>query len=171
MQRHLLMLTALAIGFAGSAFAADLPTDKPPEEKPKSRCYASLMDWLNTSAKDCPLTYGGITLYGTIDVGVGYNTAGIPFGAYYAQGVFYGIQRASQDGRWNWAQNGQSQSVLGVKMEEPLGGDWLLIGAAEFGFNIARTSKSRSQKCKDAKERQQSHSGIGLRALLTGGDA
>ena len=43
-----------------------LPTTKAPEEKPKPNCCASIWDWLNASASDCPLSAYGITLYGTL---------------------------------------------------------------------------------------------------------
>jgi hypothetical protein len=59
----------------------------------------------------------------------------VPFGNSYNSGVYYGIQRTSRGGRWSWSPNALSPSTFGLKMEEPLVGDWLLIGAAEFGFN------------------------------------
>jgi predicted porin len=121
---------------AGGAEAADLPqTHAPQESTAKTNCFASLWNWLNASSSDCPLTYAGFTLYGTLDVGYGYDTAGVAFGKWYDKGVFYTIQKASVGGRWSWSPNGLSASTIGVKMEEPLGGDWLLIGAAELNFN------------------------------------
>src|SRR5271168_581225 len=133
MQRLAIVLL-IAAGVVGYAHAADLATDKPPE-KPKPKCFASVMDWLNTSASECPMTYAGFTVYGTIDVGYGYNTAGIPIGQYNDKGLYYGIQKNSNAARWSWAPNAASASTVGVKMEEPLGGDWLLIGAAELAYN------------------------------------
>ena len=119
-----------------SAQAADLPTAKAVEPTNAApNCFGSLWDWLSTSISDCPLSYAGFTLYGTLDVGYGYDTAGVPFGNSYISGVYYGIQKTSRGGRWSWSPNALSPSTLGLKMEEPLAGDWLLIGAAEFGFN------------------------------------
>ena len=134
MNRFAIELLAAAC-LAGSAQAADLSTDKAPVEKPKPKCFASVMDWLNTSARECPMNYAGFTLYGTIDVGYGYNAAGLPMGKYNDKGLYYGIQKPSNDPRWAWAPSAGAASTLGVKMEEPLGGDWLLIGAAEFAYN------------------------------------
>ena len=57
MQRLAIVLL-IAAGVVGYAHAADLATDKPPE-KPKPKCFASAMDWLNTSASECPMTYAG----------------------------------------------------------------------------------------------------------------
>ncbi len=90
---------------------------------------------MNASISSCPLTYAGFTLYGTLDVGYGYDTAGVAFGKWYDKGVFYTIQKTSVGARWSWSPDALSASTLGVKMEEPLAGDWLLIGAAELAFN------------------------------------
>jgi hypothetical protein len=47
-------IALLAAGMASFAHAADLPTTTAPE-KPKPNCWASVWDWLNTSAADCPI--------------------------------------------------------------------------------------------------------------------
>ena len=135
MERFGIVLVA-ALGLASLADAADLPTAKAPEQpKPPPNCWGSLWDVLNTSYSDCPLTYAGITFYGTLDVGAGYNTAGSQFGPSYEKGVFYEIKKPSQGSRWSWFPNAQSTSVVGVKMEEQIYQDWLLIGAIELGYN------------------------------------
>ena len=59
------------------AHAADLSSTKASEPPKAPNCFSSVWDWLNTSVSDCPLSYAGFTLYGTIDVGYGYNTAGV----------------------------------------------------------------------------------------------
>jgi predicted porin len=119
-----------------SAEPADLPPTRGPQEPAtEGGCFSSLWSWLNSSITDCPLTYAGFTLYGTLDVGYGYDTAGIGFGKWYDKGVFYTIQRTSVGPRWSWSPDALSASTLGVRMEEPIGGDWLLIGAAELAYN------------------------------------
>ena len=65
----------------------------------------------------------------------GYNTAGSQFNGSYEKGGFYEIKKPSHGGRWSWFPNAQSTSVVGVKMEEQIYQDWLLIGAIEFGYN------------------------------------
>jgi predicted porin len=135
-MKRLALALLITAGAIESGHAADLPTTKAVEPtKAAPNCFGSLWDWLNTSISDCPLSYAGFTLYGTLDVGYGYDTAGVPFGNSYSSGVYYGIQRTSRGGRWSWSPNALSPSTLGLKMEEPLVGDWLLIGAAEFGYN------------------------------------
>jgi predicted porin len=118
------------------AGAADLPsTLEPPQSAVETSCFASLWSWLNASISSCPLTYAGFTVYGTLDLGYGYDTAGVGFGKWYDKGVFYTIQKTSVGARWSWSPDALSASTLGVKMEEPLAGDWLLIGAAELAFD------------------------------------
>jgi predicted porin len=116
------------------ADAADLPLT-PAQSGSEASCFASLSNWLNASIADCPLTYAGFTFYGTVDVGYGYDTAGVRLGQWYDKGVFYTIQKTSTGARWSWSPNALSASTFGIKMEEPIGGDWLLIGAAELAYN------------------------------------
>jgi hypothetical protein len=47
-------IAIVAAGIASFAHAADLPTTKAPD-KVKPNCWASVWDWLNTSAADCPI--------------------------------------------------------------------------------------------------------------------
>ena len=66
---------------ARCAGAADLPTTHGSQPSAaEASCFSSLWSWLNASTSDCPLSYAGFTLYGTLDVGYGYDTAGVKFG-------------------------------------------------------------------------------------------
>ena len=134
MKRYGIILLA-TIGFAGLAHATDLPTKKEAAPAAKPNCFASFWDWLNASASDCPLTYAGITLYGTLDVsatdlheGVGSNPS--------ADKDSYGIQKNAYEGKGLFSINGLSTSVVGLKMkEEVLPYGWSLIGVLEAGVN------------------------------------
>ena len=77
---------AIAIASVGAARAADLPTTKGPAPAPAT-CFASVWTWLNSTAADCPLSWGPFTVYGTVDVGVGYNTNGAAYSAAWNNGV------------------------------------------------------------------------------------
>jgi hypothetical protein len=88
-----------AIGFASLAHGADLPTTKAPAESAKPNCFASFWDWLNSSASDCPLTYAGITLYGTLDVNATYLHNGVNNNP-SADKPSYGIQRNAYQDKW-----------------------------------------------------------------------
>ena len=55
-------IAVVAVGLASFARAADLPTtNAPAPEKAKPNCLASVWDWLNASAADCPIGTYGIT--------------------------------------------------------------------------------------------------------------
>ncbi len=73
--------------------AADLPAPAP-TPAPAPSCFASLADYLLASAEECPLTYAGVTLYGTLDGGYGYETHGVPVNP-SAGKVNYGIQKTA----------------------------------------------------------------------------
>ncbi len=123
------------LGSARFAFGADLGTSAAPAQ-PKSPpdCFTSLWTYLNASVSDCPLTYGGVTLYGTLDGGYGYETHGVP-GNPSAANVNYAISRNSNDTHWLWTPNALSTSVIGLKMKEAIGTGWSVIGVVEAGFN------------------------------------
>ena len=92
-------------GIAGCAQAADLPATKVSELPVAGSCFRSVWDWLNASVSDCPFSYAGFTIYGTIDAGYGYDTAGVRLGKWYDKGVFYTIQKTSDGARWSWSPN------------------------------------------------------------------
>lgn len=120
---------------AGAAQAADLPTKKEAAPPPAASCYSSFMTWLESSAADCPLSVAGITLYGTIDAGAGYETNGARFNASYPNGVSELISKFNNGDRWQWVPNGLSQSNVGVKVKEQIVPNWYFVGDVNFGFN------------------------------------
>jgi predicted porin len=122
-------------GFAALAHAADLPTTKAPAVKPPANCFASFWTWLDSTAADCPLSYAGFTLYATLDAGLMYNTNGAPWNPAFVNGTQGLISKQSNGAKWLWSPNNINQSVVGVKMLEPLGGGWSLVGAVEAGFD------------------------------------
>jgi predicted porin len=129
---------AIAIASVGAARAADLPTTKGPAPAPVN-CYASVWTWLDSTAADCPLSWGPFTVYGTYDVGLGYNTNGAAYNAAWNNGVDSFITNQNKGVKWLWTPNGLSQSVIGLKMSQslaPIGlAGWSLIGTIETGFN------------------------------------
>ena len=122
------------VGVTGLANPADTPTKKADLTPPLRDCFSSLWSYLNSSADECPLTYAGITLYGTLDGGYGYETHGVP-GNPSAGKVNYAIQKNSDNTHWLWSPNALSTSVVGLKMEEKIGAGWSLIGVLEAGFD------------------------------------
>ena len=66
-----------AVLIAGAVGGADLPSSKAAEgESSTPSCFSSVWDYLKSSIKDCPLRYGPITVYGTLDGGYGYEQWG-----------------------------------------------------------------------------------------------
>jgi predicted porin len=131
-----LIIAVAALGLAGFADAADLPTTKAPApEKTKPNCWASLWDWLNASASDCPIGAYGITLYGTLDINATYLHNGVNNNP-SADKPSYGIQKNAYEDKWLAGYNGLSTSVIGLKMkEEALPYDWSIIGVLEAGIS------------------------------------
>src|ERR1700723_481926 len=129
---------AIAIASVGAARAADLPTKKGVAAAPVN-CFASVWTWLDSTAADCPLSWGPFTLYGTYDIGLGYNTNGAGYNAAWNNGVDSFITNQNKGVKWLWTPNGLSQSVIGLKMSQslaPLGlAGWSLIGTVETGYN------------------------------------
>ena len=79
---------ALGIALTGAAKAADLPTAKPEKGARSANCFSSLWTYLDSSAADCPLSYAGITVYATVDVGLGYSSNGAPASGTYSNSVY-----------------------------------------------------------------------------------
>src|SRR5471032_2471025 len=99
----ILLSSAVGLALVGGAQAADLPTKKQaPTPPPAVSCFGSFFDWLNSSAKDCPLSYMGVTVYGQIDVGAGWNSHASRFSQTYNNGVLSVVSKTSQGPRFQW---------------------------------------------------------------------
>ncbi len=88
----------------------------------------------------CPLSWYGVTFYGTVDMGVSYMTNGTPFDRNYPQGVSYIAANGGTGGTGRisgfvQAPNALSQSNVGVKIIEPVGGGWSFIANGELAFD------------------------------------
>ncbi len=88
-------------------------------------------------AADDTATVNGITFYGTVDVGLTYDTHGAPSSSVGNVGSFYLIQKASDKSSFNFAQSGMGQSRLGIKGAEDLGDGWTALFKAEAAINPA----------------------------------
>jgi predicted porin len=134
-MKGILRAGLIASACVSHAQAADFAATTAPEVPPTApSCFSGVRDFLSSSIKDCPLSYAGLTLYGNIDGGYGYQQWGAPLGR-SADKTNYAIQKNSANSHWLWAPNAISTSVLGIAMQEKLVDDWTLIGVAEAGFN------------------------------------
>jgi len=117
------------------AFAADMaPYTKAPAlaASPVPPSCTGLQDFF---LSNCLLSWYGITVYGTVDVGGGYQTHGAPFDKYFNTGASYFIQKMNRSAMWGLAPNGLSQSNIGVKGIEPIAPGWNFIFQLEAGFD------------------------------------
>jgi predicted porin len=83
------------------------------------------------------LTWNGITLYGTVDIGVEYVSHGAPLSQTWGPGLPSFIQNFSNHSITSVNGNGLSQSKLGISGVEPIPGmpDWSGVFRVETGFN------------------------------------
>ena len=127
------------------AEAADLPPQAPTPASAPS-CFASFADYFLASAEACPLTWNGITLYGTIDMGAGYQTHGAPFNDVYPNGVEELISKNSNGRRYVLVPNGLGQSNVGVKGNEPIAGGWSFLFNLQNGFDPYTLQRANGPK-------------------------
>ncbi len=136
--------TAL-ISMLCDAQAADLPAQTPQPASAPS-CFASVLDYLLASAEECPLTWNGISVYGTIDMGAGYQTHGVPFNNVYQNGVEELISKNSNGRRYVLVPNGLGQSNIGVKGNEAIADDWSLVFNLQNGFDPYTLQRANGPK-------------------------
>jgi predicted porin len=126
---------ALALALSGAAHAADLApyTKAPASTSPSATPSCSSVEQF--FATDCPLSYYGITVYGTIDIGGGYETHGAPFNSHIVTGVEELVQKNSNRAGWYLTPNGLSQSNVGIKGNESIAPGLNFIFDLNFGFD------------------------------------
>jgi hypothetical protein len=117
--RKFFVSTFVLAGFAVSANAADLD-------------IGGLKDPLPDN-----LTWHGVTIYGTIDAGYGYQTHGAPGNGDFRQNGDYNIFSSKFANKPISALEAQAieQSFIGVKVEEPIGAGWTGIARLDTSFN------------------------------------
>jgi len=92
---------------------------------------ASYQEFIHT---DCPLTWHGITLYGTYDVGLGWVSHGLPESPYNYEGESL-VNRNGNHPQFLIAPNNLSQSGLGIKAKVEFVDDWFVVFNASTGIN------------------------------------
>src|ERR1700761_6654682 len=88
----------------------------------------------SSKAKDDSLTLWGITLYGTVDIGVAHLDHGAPLSATYGPGLPFVLQKFNNKDITSFAPNGLSQSKIGISGVEPIGGGVSAVFKLETGF-------------------------------------
>lgn len=132
----LLLTSTAAMALCGAAHAADLPTYYKATPTPAAPLApASCTNAADFILTDCALAYYGITVYGTIDIGGGYETHGTPFNRNIITGVEELVQKNSNRPLWLLTPNGLTQSNIGIKGNESITPGLNFIFDLNFGFD------------------------------------
>jgi predicted porin len=86
-------------------------------------------------ATNCQLTWQGITVFGIVDTGVGWQSHGAAFDPKSAVGSSYLIQKQNRGSIWTLAPNALSNSFIGIKGIEPIGGNVSIVFDLDAGFD------------------------------------
>jgi predicted porin len=127
------IVAAAGVASGVKAWGAEIiPTTASPAAAPSTpKPCTGLWDFIDTN---CQLTWYGITVYGTIDAGVGWQSHGAPFDPRSAK-ASYLIQKQGRSSMWGAAPNALGQSIIGIKGTEPIGGSLSFVFAADAGFD------------------------------------
>ena len=87
------------------------------------------------AADDTSLTWNGITLYGTVDIGIAYQSHGAPLSQDFYPTLQYFIGSSNNKSITTVASSGLSQSKVGLKGTEPLNDSLSFVFNLESGFN------------------------------------
>jgi hypothetical protein len=133
------LLSTVALGLVGAtdAMAEDMMVTKaaraPATAAPlQPATCGNVSDFFVTS---CPLSWSGITIYGTIDTGVTWQSHGTPFNGTVPAGEDYVISKASNRALWGLAPGALSQSNIGIKGDEPFASGWAFVFDLQGGFD------------------------------------
>jgi predicted porin len=118
----------------GVASAADVASTGPPAAAAASAPKACTDGW-GFIATDCQLTWRGITVYGAIDAGFGWQSHGAPWDPRSAVGASYLIQKQNNSALWGPAPNALTNSFIGIKGTEPIGANVSVVFAWDAGFD------------------------------------
>src|SRR6266446_2760406 len=132
-------LFAVILAAAGAsceveAWAADtMPVKTPPAAA--ASAPKTCTDGWSFIATNCQLTWQGITVFGIVDTGVGWQSHGAAFDPKSAVGSSYLIQKQNRGSIWTLAPNALSNSFIGIKGIEPIGGNVSVVFDLDAGFD------------------------------------
>ena len=129
-----LLLAIAWVSSAADGWAADMVPVKAPPASADSAPKLCTNAW-DFIAADCQLTWQGITVFGTIDVGAGWQSHGAPLDPLSAVSASYLIQKQNNSPLWTLAPNALSNSTIGIKGVEPIGGNFSVVFDLDAGFD------------------------------------
>jgi predicted porin len=116
-------------------------------------------------ADDGSLTWHGVTLYGAVDVGVGYNSRTAPLSTNAGFGINYLISKNSSHPYFGVAPNALSSSNIGLKGKEDLSPDLAVI------FNLQTSFLPTSGRLADGLGSLVQDNGVALANQTTSADS
>jgi predicted porin len=122
-----LIVTTLA---SGSALAQSAPAAAPAPTAASEGC-GSFTEFATTS---CPLTWHGITIFGTYDAGIGWVSHGMPVNPYNYEGEAL-VNRNGNESRWLITPNNLQQTGVGIRGKEQFMEGWSVVFNASTGIN------------------------------------
>jgi predicted porin len=123
----------IMLGGGGGAYAADLNTKAPVLQTASGpTTCASPQEFFTTA---CQLAWFGIRLYGTFDIGFGYQTNGASVDNATSTGLTYFPQKMNNGGKWLLSPDALGASNIGLEVNERLGAGWSFIGQLEFAYD------------------------------------
>ncbi|HEX3886000.1 MAG TPA: porin [Phenylobacterium sp.] len=120
-----------ASSFAGPVFAQAAAA---PADTGQQADTAASAAQPTAKPSDGALTWHGITLYGTIDIGLAYLSHGAPLTSYYGPGLPFVLQKNSNRAITSISPNGLSQSKIGISGAEAINDDAKVVFKLETGF-------------------------------------
>lgn len=127
--------TAVVLAVASVACAADVwAADSMPTKAAAATAKLCTDPW-DFVATNCQLASHGITVYGTIDAGVGWQSHGAPFDPRSAVAASYLVQKQNRSPTWTLAPNALTNSTIGIKGTKSITEDVSAIFALDAGFD------------------------------------
>ena len=116
------------------------------------------------SFNDATFSFHGITLYGGLDMGVGYQSHGTPTNGAYGPGDEYLISKNSNEGRFGAAPNAMSYSDIGLRGSEPI------VPGLSAIFNMQTTFNPDFFMLSDGLRSLEENNGVPLNEQTSNGD-
>jgi predicted porin len=112
------------------------PAAAPPGPPPPASCSTVPGFFLT----DCQLLWSGVRVYGTVDMGITYQTHGTPFDPNFPTGASYllgagGTGATNRTPGFGLGPNALSQSVVGISSKEPIAPGWNFVTVNELAYD------------------------------------
>ena len=118
-----------------SAVPVDRLADLPAALPTLGAGFSELPDHFLDPNDKAPMTFHGITIYGTIDIGAGYQTHSAPLSDTWSTGVNNIVGKQSNHTRFTVIPNNLSDSQVGIKVKEEVLPGWSIVALTQTMFD------------------------------------